>query len=246
MRIKRFGFYKGDYFQRDSQAVSGSPLAVSGKGANPPASSMPAPFSKGGLYEQKQIVWHHTVSNGSAEAVAEWFGADHGASKIATAYVIALDGTILQLFDPVDGWAYHTGLYGQGDKNVIGIEIVNAGPLVKKTVKNLLNGKDEEKYFWLDGKYEFTGKVFDNGKVWRGISQYWAAYTDTQIQAVGELTAWLCDRFDIPKKVLSDLAFKAEYCNWKGIIAHCNIRKDKSDVSCAFDFMKAQKVLMSA
>ena len=77
-----------------------------------------------------QIVLHHTVSAGTTNAVRDWFA--QTAERVATAFVIGKDGSVLELFDPKH-WAYHIGKgsTSQHNKQSIGIEIVNEGLLTK-------------------------------------------------------------------------------------------------------------------
>ena len=44
-----------------------------------------------------QIVLHHTVSGGTTNAVRDWFA--QTAERVATAFVIGKDGSVLELFD---------------------------------------------------------------------------------------------------------------------------------------------------
>ena len=204
MKIKRLAFPQGDYIARDKSTC-----------------------------KINQICLHHTVSNGTAEAVSDWFASDKGNSKVATPFVIALDGTVLQLFDPETGWAYHTGVYGHGDANCIGIEIVNAGPLVKKA----------DKYYWCDGRYEYKGLVFDCVKPFRDTSRYWAQYTDAQMIAVAELCKSLIAKFGVKNTLLDNLVYDKKFGSFNGIISHVNIRPDKTDLSPAWDFNKFKELL---
>ena len=62
-------------------------------------------------HEKKQIYLHHTAGNGSAKNTIDWWNSN--ADRIATAYVIDADGTILNCFPvtipcPImEGYHYH-------------------------------------------------------------------------------------------------------------------------------------------
>ncbi|MEA3451028.1 MAG: N-acetylmuramoyl-L-alanine amidase, partial [Bacteroidota bacterium] len=90
--------------------------------------------------EKKQICLHHTVSGGSAQAVANYWKSL--SNRIATCMIIEKDGTPYQLF----GSHYHAGHVGnvKGEceifklpfrspsKNSFGIELINWGALTKR------------------------------------------------------------------------------------------------------------------
>lgn len=188
-----------------------------------------------------QIVLHHTVSNGEAKAVEDWWCMDDhsdGNDIVATPYIIEKDGEVVELYDPQYGWAYHTGKYVAKDKFAIGIEIINAGPLVAR----------DGKYFWWNGTKEYIGPVHRAGKAWRTTNLYWAGYTEEQYIHVANLCKDLCERFSIPKTVVSNFTYditKYHVDVFKGIISHHNIRSDKTDLSPAWDFAKFTALLNS-
>ena len=190
---------------------------------------------------KSQIVLHHTVS-ANGKNTADYFSADKGKSRIAVPYVIDKDGNIYELFEP-QYWAYHLGLPHVDNvlycKKSIGIEITNEGPLVKR---------EGSYYWWIDpktsprGKNKFNGTAVDLGKPWRGC-QYFAGYTDAQVKATAELTKYLCEKFNIPKEFDGSFDFNTTYMSKAGIISHCNVREDKTDISPAFDVNKFKDLL---
>jgi len=170
------------------------------------------------------IVLHHTVSS-VGKYVDDWFKADRGKSKVAVAYVVDKDGTVYELFNP-KYWAYHTGTGNRNniDKRSIAIEVVNEGALIKKG----------DEYFWFDGKYKYKGEVYPAFSKWRGF-EYFASYTEKQADSVSNLIFYLWDLFkEIPFKFSNTLDYDEKWFDFKGIITHANIRKDKTDLSPAF------------
>ena len=181
------------------------------------------------LHPKKQIYLHHTAGGPSAVSVANYFQQKEG--KVATAFVIGADGTIVQLFSSKH-WAYHLGLkpevfaekgvdYKSLDKISIGIEICNYGPLAKRNgyFYNYVGGKmDRSQITELKSKYK--------GHIW------WQRYTDEQIESTRQLLVYLCDTYGISKEyadVIFDIdkrALKGE----NGIFTHNSVRHDKSDI----------------
>ena len=181
------------------------------------------------IHPKKQIYLHHTAGGPNAVSVANYFQQKEG--KVATAFVIGADGTIVQLFSSKH-WAYHLGLkpevfaekgvdYKSLDKISIGIEICNYGPLAKKNgyFYNYVGGKvDRSQITELKSKYK--------GHIW------WQKYTDEQIESTRQLLVYLCDTYGISKEYTDGIfdidkrALKGE----NGIFTHNSVRHDKSDI----------------
>jgi len=177
-------------------------------------------------YPKEQIYLHHTVSSTAASAM-NWWRQD--GIHVATAYIVDKDGTIYETFNP-KYWSYHLGLKntnGDIDKKSIGIEIVNEGWLTEK------NGT----FRWFDGKARFRGKVVETEE-WRG-QKYFAAYTKEQIRSTAILVKMLAYNLDIPFNFIGNLNYDKNLAyNFTGTLAHCNVRKDKTDISPAFPMLE--------
>lgn len=176
-----------------------------------------------------QIYLHHTAGNGNAEGVSRyWNGND---SRIATAFIIGENGTIVQCFSSKH-WAWHLGIdqedfarngakYSNLNKLSVGIEVCNWGYLKKKG----------------DKFYNYAGGVVNPSYVteletpYKGY-KYWYKYSDAQIESLRQLVVYLCETYNIPKEYRSEIwaidkeAFKGS----KGIFTHNSVRKDKSDI----------------
>ncbi len=178
---------------------------------------------------KNQIYLHHTAGNGNAVGVAKYW--DSTKDRIATAFIIGNQGTIVQCFSSRE-WAYHLGLknapfsnmgvpYKALDKNSVGIEVCNWGMLKEK------NGKF----------YNYVGGLVDDSEVteldkpFKGYT-YWHKYTDKQIESLRQLVVYLCETYGISKEYNDDIwdlsrrAMKGE----DGIFTHNSVRKDKSDM----------------
>jgi N-acetyl-anhydromuramyl-L-alanine amidase AmpD len=181
------------------------------------------------LTDKKQIYLHHTAGGPSAVNVAKFFNSQEG--KVATAFIIDNNGTIVQCFSSKN-WAYHLGLkqevftesgvpYKSLDKISVGIEICNYGPLTKR------NGYY---YNYVGGKVDYTNITILDKKYKNHI--YWQKYTDEQIESTRQLLVYLCDQYKIPRTYFATIfdidkrALRGE----KGIFTHNSVRKDKSDI----------------
>lgn len=181
-------------------------------------------------YKKTLIVLHHTVSSNFNSVYYAW---QQSKERIGTAYVINKKGVVYELFPP-EYWAYHLGGKSRKEDNMksIGIELVNEGPLEKN--------KDE--YYWFNGQLEYEGEVSETSE-WKG-HKYWAKYTDEQYESLAELIKVLCSKFNIPDVVQASHNYNFDLLeNFKGIISHCNVREDKTDISKAFNFNKLMNYL---
>ena len=178
---------------------------------------------------KNQIYLHHTAGNGNAVGVAKYW--DSTKDRIATAFIIGNQGTIVQCFSSRE-WAYHLGLkrsafsnmgvpYKALDKFSVGIEVCNWGMLKIK------NGKF---YNYVNGVVD-PSEVTELDEPFKG-HKYWHKYTDKQIESLRQLVVYLCETYDIPKEYNDDIwdlskrAMKGE----DGIFTHNSVRKDKSDI----------------
>jgi N-acetyl-anhydromuramyl-L-alanine amidase AmpD len=180
-------------------------------------------------HEKKQIYLHHTAGGPDALSVAKYF--DTKPERVATAFIIGANGTIVQCFSSRD-WAYHLGLkesifkaskvpYLSLDPISIGIEVCNWGPLSFK------NGKY---YNYVGG--EVNPSNVTTLEVPYKKHKHWFTYTDAQIESLRQLVVYLCETYDIPKdynESIWDIDLDALKGN-KGIFTHNSVRKDKSDM----------------
>lgn len=200
------------------------------------------------------IVLHYTAGSSVAGAYASWTTPVKGKQqKIATAYVVDLNGTIYEMFPP-NAWAYHLGIEPPQnnpqwihDRRSIGIEIVNPGPL--KIDKN-----DPKRLNWYPLNFGARWCNLDekNKYLQAGYNgfDYWASFPDDQAAAVRDLVADLCRRFQIStatpppdKRAVFDPAY---FSSFKGVASHQNFRRDKSDIGPAWDWKMLEFVLKAS
>jgi N-acetylmuramoyl-L-alanine amidase. len=183
------------------------------------------------------IVLHFTAGSTASGAFASWM---QQAIRIGTPYVVDIDGTVYELFDP-KCWAFHLAVVGtkaqnhKHDKRSVPMEIVNFGGL--KLVGDYLCS-------WPNNYKQKFCKVSETDKyiksTYRGF-EYFAAFPQVQHKAVVELVNHISTTFNIPivlppldKRVVYDMNF---YDTWKGVASHQNFRSDKSDIGPAWDWL---------
>jgi N-acetyl-anhydromuramyl-L-alanine amidase AmpD len=172
------------------------------------------------------IVLHGTGGTTASGAFEAW---RKSPERVATAYIIDRDGAIHEVFPP-ECWAWHLGA-GDPDleKRSIGIELVNAGPLTRA---------GDELRMWTGRRYcAAADRSLAAHEPFRGF-QFFATYTPEQASAAVLLANVLCDRFDIPRRMLPD-ALRETFClpvvrNFSGIVSHHNVRRDKWDPATGF------------
>jgi N-acetyl-anhydromuramyl-L-alanine amidase AmpD len=172
-------------------------------------------------YTKRQIVLHHTVSNGNAKNVIKWW--QKQTERIGTAFVIDREGIINKAFSSAH-WAHHLGTKEFNNtilnKQSIGIELCCWGSL---TYKN-------EKYFSSTNVEVPIEEVTTYDYLFRGI-RYYQKYTDKQLESLKALLQYLCETYKIPKEYKQDMweISKSALRGDKGIFTHVSYRKDKSD-----------------
>jgi N-acetylmuramoyl-L-alanine amidase len=133
------------------------------------------------------LVWHYTATSSGPATVK---ALENIAASVH--FVVDVDGSIVQMV-PCNKRAGHAGdsMYG-GKKDVngcsIGIEIVNLGYLALR----------DGKYYDHAGR-EYRGEVVEaRSRQWpRCRNQYWAAYTDAQIDTVAALSYTLVREYSL-------------------------------------------------
>ena len=183
-------------------------------------------------HEKTQIVLHHTVSGGSAKAVARYWDGVPG--RIATCIIIDKKGIPHQLFSS-RYWAGHVGgkstmnkefkkfnlPYRNCSKTSIGVELVSWGGLKK-----------------IDGKlYTCYGNELKDENIshfkeaYRGYN-YFDSYTKAQLDTLRDLLLYWNNIYNIPIDYKEDMWDVSERAldNTPGVWSHTSFRSDKSDL----------------
>ena len=180
-------------------------------------------------YPKTQIVLHHTVSNGSAQAVADYWSTLE--NRVGTPMVIDKAGVIHNLFNS----RFYAGHVGETVKEMkkfnlperscskmsLGVELVNMGGLIQRESKLI------DEY-----GHEFKGDTIHYPNKFRGF-EYFAKYPQVQIDALRRLLVYWCDTFDISKTYnpdIWDVSFRALRGD-PGIFCHTSfVSERKSDL----------------
>jgi N-acetyl-anhydromuramyl-L-alanine amidase AmpD len=182
------------------------------------------------------IVLHFTAGRTAVSAFDSW---RKTGGRIATSYVVDVDGAVYELFDP-RAWAYHLGIKGASgrhDRRSIGIEIANVGPLKPSpedpAVLNWWPREWTTRFCSIDENEKYVRRPY------RGI-EYFAAFPEKQAESTASLVHDLCERFEIPR-LLPDKSRRTEcdmpfFSKHKGIATHSNFRPDKWDIGPAFNW----------
>lgn len=191
-------------------------------------------------YAKKTIVLHHT--NGHTiddhghdvmNHVQHWKDLNN---RVGAAFSITYSGRIYQHFDP-SYWIYHLGIEGhERDAEAIAIELCNEGPLQKEV---------DGTFTWFNGQVRYK-RPNDTPvhQPWRN-EEYWAPYSDAQLESLISLIRHLLKAFDIPGNLIDHNEYEEALFtgNFQGIYTHANVRKDKTDVSPAFDYSRLKNAL---
>ena len=186
------------------------------------------------------IVLHFTAGRTARSAFDTW---RNDPRRIATSYLVDVDGTIYEVFPPTF-WAAHLGVEKTNnvhDRRSIGIEIANVGPLQPSTEDpGILN-------WWLPkakGAPQFTTKFCGVDETDKYLNadfrrtRHFAAFADAQMDAVGRLVRGLCEQFSIPAALPpQSRRFECDaqaFAGFTGVCSHANFRQDKWDIGPAF------------
>lgn len=168
------------------------------------------------------IVLHHTAG-GSAKSTFDWWRTTP--ERIGTAYIVARDGRVHEVFDP-RAWAFHLGIKGTGgavDRRSVGIEIASEGGLTESGGKLYSFGV-------VSPRTEYRGEVYELRDPWRGF-RHFAVYTPAALASVTRLVDELCSDLRVPRVMPGAETAPLDFA---GVAGHFHFRRDKSDVHPGF------------
>jgi N-acetyl-anhydromuramyl-L-alanine amidase AmpD len=211
------------------------------------------------IVAKTQVYIHHTVGGSALSTFRYW---QSQSNRVATAYIIERDGTIYEVFDP-HFWAWHLGLKTNtnsvANKQSIGIELGSEGALRSgKELNDKLGSKkfDENYLYAFDidvAPFTNAKKLYhisEKDKYWQGSFRgynYFDAYDDAQLDSLYSLVCDLCNQFNIPKKLIPNVdknVFDPSLITgFSGVLTHCNVRQDKTDVHPGFNWKRLEWAL---
>lgn len=178
--------------------------------------------------DKKRIVLGNTFNIDMAHVIG-WENRLNGSYKKTAAFTIAKDGTIYKHFDP-DFYSEYYKSYDTNSKTIT-ILIENEGWLIKDKNNQYIN--------LLNHIYRNTDGVYV--KKWRGF-QYWAPYTEEQLNAAVYLVNELCKNYNIDNKAINHNTKADVYDSPFGVFYKSNLEPYYTDVNpnWYFDEFKAK------
>jgi hypothetical protein len=175
------------------------------------------------VYEKTQIVVGHTGRK-KMRHFESWVNRRNGKYKKTTPFTIDVDGTIHQHYDP----KYYSEFLGcEQDKCNIPIILVNQGWLKLNNMNVYVD--------WLGHIY--SKNIDPIERSWRDY-RYWSKYTEEQFISLKKLIDYLCQEFNINRRVIDNNVYDENIDLFKGVTFRSNYSRDLTDVSPAFEIEK--------
>ena len=142
---------------------------------------------------------------------------DNGNFSEIPHFIVTKLGTVYQLFDT----EHYSNTFGETkiDRQFIKIAVENLGWLSKNTITGFL-------YNWIGDPYRSEPFISS----WRNYS-FWDRYSDTQMQSISELCEFLCEKHNIPKKVVPSQGFFENAVKFNGIVCKSNFSNIYTDIN---------------
>lgn len=142
-------------------------------------------------------------------------------------FIVTKLGTIYQLYDT----NYYSNTFDEPevDKQFIKIAIENLGWLNKNTITGFLSN-------WIGDPVRsepFMGN-------WRN-HYYWDTYSEPQIESLSKLCNFLCEKHNIPKKIVPNQVFMENVVKFKGVVCKSNFSNIYNDINPSFKFKEIFK-----
>jgi N-acetylmuramoyl-L-alanine amidase len=137
-------------------------------------------------------------------------------------FIVNKIGTVYKIFDT----NYYSVSFNHPplDKKIIKIAVENLGWLNKNTITGFL-------FNWIGDPYRSEPLV----RFWRD-KHFWDRYTPEQYRSLSELCHYLCEKHDIPKKIVPSNGYIEKISKFKGIVGKSNYSDIYTDINPSFDF----------
>jgi N-acetyl-anhydromuramyl-L-alanine amidase AmpD len=174
--------------------------------------------------EKKQIIIGNTHNDNMRHYIG-WTTKLNGVYKKTAAFTISKEGKIYQHFNPKFFGKYFGVNNGLNEKSIV-ILLENYGYLFKNHKKNIF-------ITWNGDIYKEQDLMVE--KRWRGY-QFWANYTDKQLESVIKLVRFLCVRFNIPLSTIGHNTKVSQLESFKGVLYKSNLETYYSDPNPNLDY----------
>jgi len=154
---------------------------------------------------------------------------EYGKTKKWNTYTISRNGTIYEHYDP----NYYSNFMNMKkiNKKSISIVLENMCSLIKINENSYVN--------WLNEKCP-TNKIIK--KSFLGL-HYWELIPDEQFKSVIDLCDKLCDRFNIPKKIIDFHHYNSNIDKFSGIVLKSNYVENTTTINPLFNLQKFNEML---
>ncbi len=169
------------------------------------------------------IIFGHTSTLNMNHYIG-WLNRYRGKYQKTSSFTISLDGVVYQHFNPRYQSKYFNNV--ELDRKSIVILLENEGYLTSKDESGVLIG-------WLGDIYNRNEAVVN--KKWRGY-EYWAPYTEKQMESAIELSKMLCSDFSIPKTAMDHNTRVDNFGDYAGVLYKSNLDRLMTDLSAAWDY----------
>lgn len=169
-----------------------------------------------------QIVLGHT-STYDMNHVVKWKNRLNGKYNKTAAFTVDINGKVYMHFDPI----YFSNFLGNPDidKKSIVILLENNGSL-------LFDAEKKQFIDWVGHIYNKPELVVE--RRWRNY-QYWAPYTEEQVDSTVNLVRHLCKEFYIPIFAVPHNTKLNQIDDFEGVLYRSNLEKHYTDLSPAFN-----------
>jgi len=186
-------------------------------------------------YIEKEKSKHQIVIGGTLTQnmvhVKGWTTRVGGNFKRTAPFTIDINGNIFQHYDP----KYYSEFLGieSLDEQIIPILIENEGWLEKDVYT-------DEYINWLGNTYNRRDEVAKTK--WRG-KNYWAPYSEQQLESALDLVRYLSKRFNIPRKVVYHNTWFDEAPEYNGIVYKSNFERHFTDLNPTWKYVEFKNKL---
>ncbi len=171
---------------------------------------------------KKQIVIGHTFNHDMRHVIG-WLHRHNGNYKKTAAFTIDAAGFVYKHFNP----KYQSKFFDDkllDDRSIV-ILLENDGWLIKNNKNQYIT--------WNGDIYNKNPEIV---KVkWRGY-EYWAPYSEKQVESAIMLVNEICNDFSIPLNIIGHNTKINGLKSYEGVIYRSNFNLNNTDLSPAFDF----------